>query len=70
MKELTEKDLAWKSGFEAGVAFTLRRFTENGTDISEICKLVGDLQALRAWKTADEWEDFVVRNCVTDGRYF
>lgn len=70
MKELTEKDLVWRHGFEAGVAFTLKRFTENGTDIGEICKLVGDLQALRAWKNADEWEDFVARNCVTDGRYF
>ena len=28
MKELTEKDLAWQRGFEAGVGFTLRHLRE------------------------------------------
>lgn len=62
-----DKDFAWCKGFEAGVAFTLRRLTEDGVNVNDICKLIGDLQTLRTWKTAEEWRDLVERNCITDG---
>ena len=64
MKEITETDISWRKGFEAGVAFTLRRCAENGTDIGDISKLIGDLQTLRLWKNVDEWRNLVERNCV------
>ena len=72
MNDYTVEDIqySWQVGFEAGVAFALRRFTENGADIGNINKLIGDLQALRSWKSMDEWKEFVERNCITDGRYF
>ena len=66
MKEITEKDLEWRKGFECGVAFTLRRFTENGIDVGDVSKLIGDLQTLRLWKSVDEWRDLVDRNCARE----
>lgn len=65
MKEITEKDLAWRKGFEAGVAFTLRRFTEDGAIVDDVYKFITDLYSLRTWKTYEEWREFVKKN-VTD----
>lgn len=66
MKEITETDLAWRRGFENGVAFALRRFTENGTSVGDISKFILDLEHLRMWKTIDEWRELVEKNVVTE----
>ena len=54
MKEITEKDLAWRKGFEAGVAFTLRNFIVTGITSHGFTKFITDLYSLRPWKTYED----------------
>lgn len=62
MKEITEKDLEWRKGFEAGVAFTLRRFSAYGVTPDDISNFILNLEHLRQWKTNEEWRELIEKN--------
>ena len=62
MTELTEKDLAWRRGFEDGVAYTLRRFTKDGTSTINISEFILELEHLRLWKNHEEWRELMEKN--------
>lgn len=66
MKTLTETDIAWRRGFEAGVAYSLQRFTSCGANPIDIFKFICELELLRPWKSHEEWSDFVTRNNLKD----
>lgn len=52
----------WQKGFEAGVAFTLRHLCKEGMSTDDISKFILELEYLRAWKTHDEWREFIEKN--------
>lgn len=62
MIELTSEHIAWKNGFEAGVAYTLRHLGKNNFTNEDIGRLISSLERLRVWKTGEEWKDLIKRN--------
>lgn len=54
----------WYKGFDAGVAFTIRQLTSNGSNVIDINNFITELSNLRTWKSREEWKDFVERNIV------
>ena len=64
MKELADTDIAWRKGFEAGVAFTLKHYTKSGVDTVDICRFISDLEHLRPWKAGEDWKELIEKNTV------